>query len=106
MSGGLSKSLIIKGLQCPKALWLAKNPPDFDFPPRPDLQTKFQFGTDVGILAQQLFPGGIEVPFEGLSFPAQLAWTKELIDNCVSVVHITAAHVFVPSELPARCVRE
>ena len=31
--------------------------------------------------------------------------TKELIDNCVSVVHITAAHVFVPSELPARCVR-
>ena len=87
MSGGLSKSLIIKGLQCPKALWLAKNPPDFDFPPRPDLQTKFQFGTDVGILAQQLFPGGIEVPFEGLSFPAQLAWTKELIDNGTQVIY-------------------
>ncbi len=86
-SSGLSKSLILKGLQCPKALWLAKNPPTFDFPPQPDLEAKFQLGTEVGILAQQLFPGGIEVPYEGLSFPAQLARTKQLIDSGAQVIY-------------------
>ncbi len=86
-SSGLSKSLILKGLQCQKALWLAKNPPDFDFPPQPDLEAKFQLGTNVGILAQQLFPGGIEVPYQGLSFPAQLARTKQLIDSGAEVIY-------------------
>ena len=86
-SSGLSKSLILKGLQCPKALWLSKNPPNFDFPPQPDLQAKFQLGTDVGILAQQLFPGGIEVPYAGLSFPAQLARTKQLIDSGAEIIY-------------------
>ncbi len=84
---GLSKSLILKGLQCPRALWLTKHPPAFDFPPQPDLEAKFAAGTEVGILAQQLFPGGIEVPYEGLSFPAQLAKTKELIDNGARVIY-------------------
>lgn len=86
-SSGLSKSLIIKGLQCQKALWLTKNPPDFDFPPQPDLEAKFRAGTEVGILAQQLFPGGIEVPYEGLSFPGQLARTKQLIDSGARIIY-------------------
>ena len=86
-SGGLSKSLILKGLQCQKALWLAKNPPAFDFPPQPDLEARFRAGSEVGILAQQLFPGGIEVPYEGLSFPAQLARTRELIDSGAEVIY-------------------
>jgi hypothetical protein len=30
-SSGLRKSLILKGIQCPKALFLQKNPPDFEF---------------------------------------------------------------------------
>ncbi len=84
---GLSKSLILKGLQCEKALWLAKNPPLFDFPPQPDLKAKFRAGTEVGILAQQLFPGGVEVPYEGLSFPGQLARTKELIASGAQVIY-------------------
>ncbi len=84
---GLSKSLILKGMQCPKALWLKKNPPDFELPPQPDLEAKFAAGTAVGILAQQLFPGGTEVPFEGLSFPAQLARTKKLIEKGAMVIY-------------------
>lgn len=84
---GLSKSLILKGLQCPKALWLAKNPPAFKFPPRPALEARFAAGTEVGRLAQQLFPGGIEVPYEGLTVPAQLARTKELIENGAEVIY-------------------
>ncbi len=86
-SSGLSKSLILKGLQCQKALWLTKNPPDFDFPPQPDLEAKFRAGTEVGILAQKLFSGGIEVPYEGLSFPGQLARTKHLIASGAQVIY-------------------
>jgi hypothetical protein len=87
MGSGLSKSLILKGLQCQKALWLAKNPPDFEFPPQPDLEAKFRAGTEVGVLAQQLFPGGVEVPYEGLSFPAQLARTRDLINSGTQVIY-------------------
>ena len=86
-NAGLSKSLILKGLQCQKALWLAKNPPDFELPPRPDLEAKFRAGTEVGILAQQLFPGGVEVPYEGLSFAELLARTKQLIDSGAEVIY-------------------
>jgi Domain of unknown function(DUF2779) len=86
-SGGLSKSLLLKGLQCPKALWLAKNPPAFEFPPRPALEARFAAGTEVGLLAQQLFPGGIEVPFAGLSVAEQLARTRTLIAAGVSVIY-------------------
>jgi hypothetical protein len=35
-NAALSKSLILKGMQCPKALYLAKNPPEFELPPQPD----------------------------------------------------------------------
>jgi Domain of unknown function(DUF2779) len=86
-SYGLSKSLLLKGLQCPKALWLAKNPPAFEFPPRPALEARFAAGTEVGVLAQQLFPGGIEVPFTGLSVAEQVARTRTLIAEGVSVIY-------------------
>ena len=104
-SSGLSKSLILKGLQCQKALWLTKNPPDFDFPPQPDLEAKFRAGTEVGILAQKLFPGGIEVPYEGLSFPGQLARTKELIASGVNIIYeasFSFSAVFVKVDILVR----
>jgi hypothetical protein len=53
---GLSKSLLLKGIQCPKALYLAKNPPVFIFPPQPDREARYRTGTEVGLLAQP--PGG------------------------------------------------
>ena len=84
---GLSKSLILKGIQCPKALYLQKNPPDFEFPPQPDLEAKFRAGHEIGILAQQLFPGGTEVPFEGLSVPEQVEQTRQLIADGVEVIY-------------------
>ncbi len=74
-------------MQCPKALYLAKNPPAFDFPPRPYLEAKYQSGTEVGLLAQQLFPGGTEVPFAGLSVAEQIAQTKKLIDAGQKVIY-------------------
>lgn len=84
---GLSKTLILKGIQCPKALYLHKNPPDFEFPPQPDLEAKFRTGHEVGILAQQLFSGGTEVPFEGLSVPEQVEQTRQLIADGAEVIY-------------------
>ncbi|MDO3377711.1 DUF2779 domain-containing protein [Geoalkalibacter halelectricus] len=84
---GLSKSLILKGMQCPKALYLQKNPPDFEIPEDPAREAKFKAGHEVGILAQQLFPGGTEVPFEGLSVPEQIKQTRQLIDSGAEVIY-------------------
>ncbi len=86
-NAGLSKSLILKGMQCPKALYLAKNPPAFELPLQPDLEEKFRFGNEVGLLAQQLFPGGTEVPFHGLSVSQQVEQTRQLMDAGVQVIY-------------------
>jgi len=76
---GLSKSLFIKGLQCHKCLYLKKYHPELMDEITPQQQAKFDRGTEVGILAQQLFPGGVEVPYEGLNFGEQLGKTKYLV---------------------------
>lgn len=104
-NAGLSKSLILKGLQCRKALWLAKNPPDFELPPKPDLEARFRAGTEVGILAQQLFPGGVEVPYEGLSFAEQLARTQRLVASGAEVIYeasFSFSAVFVKVDILVR----
>jgi hypothetical protein len=84
---GLSKSLILKGIQCLKAIYLAKNPPDFVFPTQPDREARFRTGTEVGLLAQRLFPGGAEVPYVGLSVNEQVARTHELIEAGEPVIY-------------------
>jgi hypothetical protein len=75
----LSKSLFIRGLQCHKSLYLQKNHPEWKDEISESQETLFQVGVDVGILARELFPGGAEVPYEGLSKPAQLDLTQSLI---------------------------
>ena len=92
-SSGLSKSLLLKGLQCPKALWLSKHPPTFEFPPQPDLEAKFRAGNEVGLLAQQLYHGGVEVPFEGLSVTEQVEQTEALMADGANVIY-EASFVF------------
>lgn len=85
---GLSKSRILKGLQCQKLLYYSKYPPaNFDRLSDPSLEQRFAEGTQVGILAQSLFPDGIEVPFEGLSFSDQIDKTKELISDGQEVIY-------------------
>lgn len=84
---GLSKTSLLKGIQCPKALYLSKNPPAFEIPDDPDLEAKFELGREVGVLAQQLFPGGTEVPFAGSSVTEQIAKTRELIESGAEVIY-------------------
>ena len=75
----LSKSLYIKGCQCPKALWLKKYRPELADEISAEQQALFDAGTNVGVLAQQLFPGGVLVPYDGLSLTEQLTMTAKAI---------------------------
>jgi hypothetical protein len=55
----LSKSTFIYGCQCPKRLYLHKYHSELTNPEDEQQQAIFKRGTDVGELAQQLFPGGV-----------------------------------------------
>ena len=56
----LSKSTFIRGLQCEKSLYLYKKHYKLKDPTTPFLQAIFDQGNSVGILAQSLFPGGVD----------------------------------------------
>ena len=56
----LSKSTYMRGRQCPKALWLAKHRRALIPPVDAAKQAIFDTGTAVGLLAQGLFPGGVD----------------------------------------------
>lgn len=76
----LSESLFIRGRQCHKSLWLYKNRPELRDVITDAQKTIFDSGTDVGILAQDLFPGGVEVPYEGLTHEQQVEKTKTALN--------------------------
>ena len=50
----------------------------------------FQAGTDTGILAQQLFPGGETIEFENTSFDEKIERTRTLIEKgCRTIYEAT-----------------
>ena len=82
----LSKSQFTRGLQCQKSLWLLKNKRELQQKPDAGLQARFDAGNEVGILAQQLFPGGIGLEYQsGIS--KNIQQTKELIASGTETVY-------------------
>jgi hypothetical protein len=81
VSGHLSKSLYVRGNRCHKSLWLQKHEPGLKDEVDAALQARFDSGHAVGKLAWELRPGGIEVPYEGLTHAEQVAMTKRLLDE-------------------------
>ena len=78
----LSKSTYIKGEQCEKALYLFKNRPFLRDKLSMEQRAKFKRGTDVGILAQQLFPGGINMtPSSPSQFGKKVTETMQNLNN-------------------------
>jgi hypothetical protein len=75
----ISKSKFLSGLQCRKLLWFAYNAKD-EFPDV-DAQTQaiFDQGHEVGNLAKQLFPGGIEVGQGIVDVEAVIRLTQEAV---------------------------
>ena len=86
----LSKSRFIKGLQCHKALWLFTHCPELRDEVSASQQAVFDAGTDVGILAQDLFPGGVEIPFDDLTVPEQLAKTQAELNKGTKTIYEAA----------------
>lgn len=85
----LSKSTYIKGEQCEKALFLFKNRPFLRDKLSMEQRAKFKRGTDVGILAQQLFPGGINMtPGSPTQFSKKASETlKNLTNPAINVMY-------------------
>ncbi|MDI6729867.1 MAG: DUF2779 domain-containing protein, partial [Thermodesulfovibrionales bacterium] len=86
----LSKTLFIKGLQCHKALYLHKYHPELKDEISEVQQALFRSGTDVGVLARQLFPGGVEIPYEGLSLSDQVRRTQAEIEQGTATIYEAA----------------
>ncbi|MCK9167123.1 MAG: hypothetical protein PHU97_00700 [Bacteroidales bacterium] len=57
----ISKSLYIRGIQCIKSLYLHKNRPFLRDRLKAEQRAKFERGHAIGILAHQLFPGGLNL---------------------------------------------
>ena len=84
----LSKSTFIKGIQCEKALYLHKFNPELADEISQQQEAVFQTGTNVGILAQELFPGGIDAsPKDYTKYFESFKYTQQLIDEGVEVIY-------------------
>jgi len=78
----LSKSTYIKGLQCEKALYMQKKHPYLRDKLSIEQRAKFQRGTNVGILAHEVFPGGVDMsPNSPSLFPKKAAETWQNLSN-------------------------
>jgi predicted RecB family nuclease len=76
----LSKSRFVAGCQCLKRLYLQVHQPTLVAEPDEATEAIIEQGREVGILARQLFPGGVEVRSEGALDQAIRA-TRELTAN-------------------------
>ncbi len=84
----LSKSSFIRGIQCEKHLYLYKYYYK-EMDPVSDMQKAvFNRGTNVGILAQNLFPGGTDAsPKSPSEYNNAVALTKKLLKNKQQVIY-------------------
>jgi hypothetical protein len=84
----LSKSTFIKGYHCLKSLYLYKNRPFLRDKLTAEQRAKFKRGHEVGDLAQQLFPGGIDVsPKSPSQYQKSVLRTEELIANGQEIIY-------------------
>jgi hypothetical protein len=101
----LSKSLFTRGLQCHKSLYLHKFHPELRGEPTPELEALWKSGHEVGDFAHMLFPGGVNVPFDGLTKEEQLAKTREEIDRGTKAIYeatFSFDDVFVKADIIVR----
>ena len=75
----LSKSTFLMGRQCTKLLWFRYNAKDQIPAPDEGQQAVFDQGHEVGELAKQLFPGGIEIDAEPGDFDGAIRLTQEAL---------------------------
>ena len=80
MSMRLSKSKFVAGVQCLKRLYLQVHQPELAVEPDAASQAVIEQGREIGMLARQMFPGGVEVGNEG-GLDQAIRATRELVAN-------------------------
>ncbi len=84
----LSKSSFLKGIQCEKQLYLYKHHYDWRDEVTEAQQAIFDRGTDVGKLAQDLFPGGIDAaPPNPFQYDKSAELTQDKINEGVKIFY-------------------
>ena len=89
----ISKSQYVKGLQCPKALWLYRHRKDLV--PEIDAQTQARFdtGDEIGALAMRYFGGGVEVVNKYWDVNGAIKATEQFIKDGHDIIfEATAMH--------------
>lgn len=87
----LSKSQFIKGHQCPLALWYFKHRKDLIPPIDAAKQALFDSGHDVGELAKQIYPNGLEIKGKFFEITKFVNDTQTAIANGETVIYEAAA---------------
>src|SRR5579871_351878 len=75
----ISKTKFMAGIQCLKRLYLLVHEPELATQANGAGEAIIEQGREVGLLARQLFPGGVEV--QGVSLNEAICITKELLAN-------------------------
>ena len=84
----LSKSTFIRGLQCEKSLYLYKHYYKLKDPIPTLLQAVFEQGTNIGVLAQQLFPDGADAsPDNHFKMVESVAKTLDFISQGETIIY-------------------
>ncbi len=87
----LSKSSFLRGIQCEKSLYLYRHHPELRDEITEAQQAIFKRGTDIGLLAQQLFPGGADASPEDYSrFFESIKTTQKLIQDGAKTIYEAA----------------
>lgn len=87
----ISKSQYIKGLQCPKALWLYRRRPELAAPVTEAQQHLFDSGHAVEKLAWECFPGGVEVTDPYYEIDRAVESTRRMIDQGATTIYEATA---------------
>jgi predicted RecB family nuclease len=80
LSMRISKSKFMAGRQCLKRLYFQAHQPELAAEPDIASEAVIEQGREVGLLARQMFPGGVEVRSEG-DLDQAIRATRELIGN-------------------------
>jgi len=84
----LSKSSFIRGLQCDKSLYLYKHHYKLKDPTPSSLQAVFDQGTSIGLLAQELFPHGVDAsPENHFKMAESVGKTLDFISQGQTVIY-------------------
>jgi hypothetical protein len=87
----LSKSTFLRGLQCTKSLYLHRYHPEFRDRADQHLLEIFRRGTDVGLVARDLYPGGLDAsPETPLQYQKSVLYTRQLLSEDIEVLYEAA----------------